>query len=65
MIKSERTFNVTVKTTKRTRCYAVLANSITEAERVISDWMYEQNFANPEITSIKQTGDILVKVEDD
>lgn len=67
MIKSKRTFNVTVKHgNERTISvgYAVLGNNILDVETIVSAWMLEQDFINPEIVSITQTGDILVREED-
>lgn len=61
MIVSKRTFNVTIKDNKGTYVYAVLANNLVEAEQIVSEWMFEQNFVSPEITAVTQTGDIIVK----
>jgi hypothetical protein len=64
MIVSKRTFSVTIKYgeyNNNSQGYRVLANNISDAENIINEWISDQNFINPEIVSVTQTGDILVR----
>lgn len=64
MIVSKRTFSVTIKYgeyNNNSQGYRVLANNISDAENIINEWIADQNFINPEIVSVTQTGDILVR----